>query len=75
MKNVYTGLIRLYAAYNMSNPQLYTLAQCTFVGVLVLYLGEMIIWQTVRMKEAVFPFVISGVGITWMIMQRGWYLS
>ncbi|PLB44536.1 hypothetical protein P170DRAFT_440803 [Aspergillus steynii IBT 23096] len=55
MKNVYSGLIRLYAAYNISNPQLYDLATVTFVGVLVLYVGELWVWRTVRVQEGWFP--------------------
>jgi len=75
VKNIYTALIRFYAAYNIDNPQLYTLAEWTFVGVLVLYLGEWAIWRTVRLKEGIFPFVIAGLGIVWMVMQRDWYLA
>ncbi|KFX97053.1 hypothetical protein V495_03457 [Pseudogymnoascus sp. VKM F-4514 (FW-929)] len=75
VKNVYTGLIRLYAAYHIGNPQLYTLAQWTFVGVLVLYVGELAIWKTVRMKEGAIPLVTAGLGILWMTIQRDWYLS
>jgi hypothetical protein len=59
----------------MGNPQLYTLAQWTFIGVLVLYVGEMAIWKTVRLKEGVIPLVTAGLGILWMTVQREWYLS
>lgn len=75
IKNIYTGLIRFYAAYHVGNPQLYTLAQWTFAGVLVLYLGELVIWQTVRLKEGAIPLVTAGLGLLWMVVYRDWYLS
>ncbi|KAK8090484.1 hypothetical protein PG997_005445 [Apiospora hydei] len=74
-KNLYTSLIRLYAAYHVANPQLYDLATCTFAGVLWLYVTELAAYKTVRMREATFPFVTAGVGLVWMVMQREWYRS
>jgi hypothetical protein len=72
--NMYTGLIRFYAAYDISNPALYSLALWTYVGVLLLYGSELVVWRTVRLREAVIPLVTAGVGITWMVAQKDWYL-
>ncbi|KAK7949438.1 hypothetical protein PG996_000026 [Apiospora saccharicola] len=73
-KNLYTSLIRLYAAYHLTNnPQLYDLAAWTFAGVLWLYGSELAVYKTVRMREASFPFVTAGVGLVWMLVQRDWY--
>ncbi|KAI0882827.1 uncharacterized protein GGS22DRAFT_190808 [Annulohypoxylon maeteangense] len=36
VKNFYTSFIRFYAAYHITNPQLYDLALMTFIGVLFL---------------------------------------
>jgi hypothetical protein len=66
MKNVYTALIRGFAAYHITNPQVYDLATCTFVGVLFLYGSELVIYRTVRMREAIFPFINAGGGLLWM---------
>ncbi|KAH8808825.1 hypothetical protein F5884DRAFT_834338 [Xylogone sp. PMI_703] len=74
-KNLYTALIRAYAAYHISNPQLYSLATWTFIGVLFLYGGEFFIWNTVRLKEGMFPFITAGLGLVWMVLQRDWYLN
>ncbi|KAH6897405.1 ergosterol biosynthesis protein-like protein Erg28 [Thelonectria olida] len=63
VKNVYTSLIRLYAAYHIRNAQLYDLAILTFVGVLGLYVPERFVYGTVRTKEALFPFVTAGLAI------------
>lgn len=75
VKNFYTSLIRFYAAYNISNPLMYDLAIWTFVGVLFLYITEVVIYKTTRLREASFPFVIAGTGFLWMMLQRDWYLS
>lgn len=75
VKNVYTGLIRLYAAYDLANQAVYDLAVVTFVGVLALYVPERFLYGTVGKRESVFPFVTAGTGLVWMLMQRGYYLS
>ncbi|KAL7628030.1 hypothetical protein AAE478_002226 [Parahypoxylon ruwenzoriense] len=75
VKNFYTSFIRLYAAYHITNPQLYDLAIWTFVGVLFLYITEVFVYKTARFREAAFPYVIAGISLVWMVMQRDWYLS
>lgn len=75
VKNIYTSLIRLYAAYNISNPQVYDLAIFTICGVLFLYGGEVFVYKTSRMKEMWFTFLLSCPGLVWMITQRAWYTS
>ncbi|KAJ5084490.1 ergosterol biosynthesis protein-like protein Erg28 [Penicillium alfredii] len=72
-KNIYTCLIRLYTAYHVSNPQLYDLAMWTWVGVFVLYISELLVFRTARMKEATYPLVLSTLALTWMVSQRSWY--
>ena len=74
VKNIYTGAIRLYAAFNIQNEALYNLSILTFVGVLGLYGLERFVYGTVRNKEGVFPFVTAGLGLAWMISQRGSYM-
>ncbi|KAK6206029.1 hypothetical protein LQW54_007968 [Pestalotiopsis sp. IQ-011] len=75
VKNIYTGTIRLYAAYAITNGALYDLAAATFAGVLFLYGTELLVYKTVRMREGSFAFVTAGTGLVWMLSQRGWYLS
>lgn len=74
-KNVYTGLIRGYAAYHITNAQVYDLAMWTFAGVLAFYGGELLVWKTVRAREFAFPLVTAGLGLGWMWMQKGWYVG
>lgn len=75
IKNFYTAMIRLYAAYNIHDPQLYNLAILTWVGVLFLFSTELFIWQTVRAKEGWIPIATSVVGLYWMMTQKEWYCS
>lgn len=74
-KNIYTALIRLYAAYHMDNPQLYDLAIFTFVGVMFLYTTELVVWKTVRVREYLFPLITAGVGLGWMVTSKGFYVG
>lgn len=74
-KNLYTGLIRLYAAYHIGNADVYNLAIYTFVGVLALYGGEYFVWKTAGTREVTFPFVIAGSALVWMLLQKSYYLQ
>jgi len=73
IKNLYTALIRAYAAYYISNQPVYDLATWTFVGVLVLYVGEFAVWKTSGLREVCFPFLMAGTSLVWMTKQREWY--
>ncbi|KAI0439087.1 ergosterol biosynthesis protein-like protein Erg28 [Xylaria telfairii] len=75
VKNIYTSLIRFYAAYHISNPQVYDLAALTFAGVLFLYGAEVFVFKTARLQETLFSFFLSGSALVWMVSQRDWYLS
>lgn len=75
IKNIYTVLIRFYAAYNLQNRELYILAMCSFAGVLFLYSTELLIWQTVRPREAIIPLLTSSVALTWMWTQMDFYVQ
>ncbi len=75
VKNVYTALIRAYAAYHITNPQVYELAMWTFAGVLFLYGSELVVYRTTRLRECSFPFVLAGTALSWMVVQKDWYLS
>lgn len=75
IKNVYTILIRLYAAYSLhQNRELYFLAMWSFAGVLFLYTTEVFIWHTVRMREASIALITAGIGLGWMWTQMDYYL-
>ncbi|RYP83374.1 hypothetical protein DL770_005394 [Monosporascus sp. CRB-9-2] len=70
VKNIYTSLIRFYGAYYITNPQVYDLTTCTFGGVLFLYVTEVYVYKTARLREAMIPFVTAGSALLWMMVQR-----
>ncbi|KAM7212894.1 Erg28 like domain containing protein [Rhypophila decipiens] len=57
VKNIYTALIRAYAAYHITNSQLYTLAMFTYVGALGLYATEVFYYKTTKVREPTSTFV------------------
>ncbi|KAK5659849.1 hypothetical protein OQA88_13312 [Cercophora sp. LCS_1] len=73
VKNFYTSLMRIYAAYYINNRELYTLAIASFAGVMFLNVGEFLIWRTSSFRSAFFPILNSGIGLVWMLSQREWY--
>lgn len=74
LKNTYTTLIRVYAAYNIEDPRLYNLALCTFVGVLIHFSSEIWWYQNSRIQELGFSLGMCGVLVVWMIVYRGNYI-
>lgn len=73
VKNIYTTLIRAFAAYHITNPELYTLAMFTYVGALGLYATEVFYYKTTRMREATSTFILTTSAIVWMASQREYY--
>ncbi|KAK6385951.1 hypothetical protein LTS17_001523 [Exophiala oligosperma] len=75
MQNLYTGSIRIFAAYNIDTPPLYYLAMLTYVGTIFLNATETFIWKTARFEETKFAFLPSSIGLVWLFTQKNWYLS
>jgi hypothetical protein len=75
IKNLYTGAIRLYAAYHITNGPLYDLATFTFIGVLILYISEAFIYRHSRVGESFIPYTMAGGGLLWAIQQRAYYVT
>ncbi|KAJ9501827.1 hypothetical protein H2202_002789 [Exophiala xenobiotica] len=75
VQNVYTGFIRILAAYDIENQALYRLAILSFAGVLFLNGSELMIWKTARLHEIKFALGPSALGLVWLITQREWYTA
>ncbi|KAA1097919.1 ergosterol biosynthesis protein, variant 2 [Puccinia graminis f. sp. tritici] len=67
------GLVRLYAAYNISNPGLYHLALGTFAIALSHFVAEAVVYKTTGWG-VVPPFIVASVSLGWMIKQYDHYL-
>ncbi|KAM7188361.1 hypothetical protein V8F33_010701 [Rhypophila sp. PSN 637] len=68
VKNIYTALIRTYAAYHITNSQLYTLAMFTYLGALGLYATDVFYYKTTKVREATSTFVLTTSAIVWMVL-------
>jgi hypothetical protein len=75
VQNVYTGFIRILAAYDIENQALYRLAILSFAGVLFLNGSELMIWKTARLYEIKFALGPSALGLVGLIIQREWYTA
>ncbi|KAL2076196.1 hypothetical protein VTL71DRAFT_1139 [Oculimacula yallundae] len=70
------SLVRIYAAYNIDNPQFYQLAFLTYVVAWGHFMSEWWVFGTARWGEGlVFPVVIASSTLVWMWMQWGFYVQ
>lgn len=71
-----TGVIRLYGAYNVSDPVLYQLSLLTHLLAATHYSGELFVFKTVRPGwEHLFPLGAGFGGSIWMALQYHNYVS
>ncbi|KAL8841836.1 MAG: hypothetical protein Q9205_002461 [Flavoplaca limonia] len=69
------SIIRLYAAYNITNPMLYQLAIWTYIVALGHFYSEWLVFGTARWgKGLAGPVIISVSSLAWMVMQWGVYV-
>ncbi|KAL9024564.1 MAG: hypothetical protein Q9196_006430, partial [Gyalolechia fulgens] len=65
-----SGLVRLFAAYNISDKNLYLLALCTYLIVLANYAGELLAFGTMKFGKGSAPSIfVATTSIVWMITQ------
>ena len=68
--------VRACAAYKIHNPEIYFLAQWTFGVALLHFVGELLVFRTMRLGQGVVPVMtVATVGTVWMGVQRGFYLG
>lgn len=75
MMNMLMGAIRAQAANDINNKALYDLAPMTYVGVVWFFISETMMWKTVRIGDIAFPFGLTAMGLTWMVVQRTSYVG
>lgn len=69
-------LVRLYAAYNITNPAFYQLAICTYAVAWGHFMSEWLIFGTTRLgKPLAGPLVVANASLIWMFLQWGWYVK
>ncbi len=69
------SVIRLYAAYNISNPELYQLALWTYGIALMHFASEWLIYGTARWGTGLgMAVAVASTSLLWMVNQWGWYV-
>ncbi|KAL8999901.1 MAG: hypothetical protein Q9169_001307 [Polycauliona sp. 2 TL-2023] len=69
------SIIRLYAAYNITDPMIYQLALWTYIVALGHFYSEWLIFGTARWgKGLAGPLLISVGSLGWMVAQWGVYI-
>ncbi|KAF8847771.1 hypothetical protein BDZ45DRAFT_754546 [Acephala macrosclerotiorum] len=67
-----SGFVRLYAAYNITNHQVYALATLAYVASYIHYTAETFLYRTTNlgMLGTLLSFAIDGGGLLWLL--SGW---
>ena len=69
------ALVRLYAAYHITNPQLYQLAFATYLVAALHFYSEWLVFGTARWGKGILgPAVVSVVSLGWMWSVWGDYV-
>ncbi|KAI9747755.1 MAG: ergosterol biosynthesis protein [Lichina confinis] len=71
-----SSVIRLYAAYDISNPTLYQLAFATYAVAFVHFVGEWRLFKTAAWGSGLAaPIFVATGTLTWMLLQRNFYVA
>ncbi len=71
-----TAIVRLFAAYNLNNPAFFALGFCTYLVALLHFFSEWLVFGTAKWGAPLMgPAFVSTGTLTWMILQKGFYLS
>lgn len=71
-----SGLVRLYAAYNIHDKHLYLLALCTYLIVLSHFTGELLVYGTMKVgKGLASPLFVATTSVIWMLTQWSFYVN
>ncbi|KAF2423781.1 ergosterol 28 [Tothia fuscella] len=71
-----SAVVRLYAAYYITNPQIYQLAFTTYVVAFLHFFSEWLVFGTARAGPGLLgPAVVSTASLSWMWLQWGYYVG
>ncbi|KUJ10520.1 ergosterol 28 [Mollisia scopiformis] len=69
------SIVRMYAAYNIDNPQIYQMAVLTYVVAWLHFMSEWWVFGTARWGRGLAgPVVVATGSLAWMWMQWGYYV-
>lgn len=71
-----SSVIRFYGAYYISNPLIYQLTLWSYCIAIFHFGSEWLVYRTAKLgKGLAGPLVVATTSITWMLLQRDYYLS
>lgn len=71
-----SAVVRLYAAYNISNPQVYELALVVYTIAWVHFVSEWVVFGTAAWGRGLAgPVLISTGSLVWMFSQWAFYVG
>ncbi|GAO49664.1 Erg28-like protein [Saitoella complicata NRRL Y-17804] len=71
-----SAIVRLYAAYHLTNPQIYQLTYWTYIIAFAHFGLEWMVYGTAGFgKGLIGPLVVSTSSMVWMTMQKEYYLG
>jgi hypothetical protein len=69
-------MVRLYAAYNISNPQIYQMAYWTYVIAFAHFMSEWWIFGTTKWGAPLAgPVIVASSSLIWMWLQWEYYVQ
>ncbi|KAF4628991.1 hypothetical protein G7Y89_g9157 [Cudoniella acicularis] len=69
-------VMRLVAAYNITEPSVYYLALCTYFVALSHFASEWLVFGTMKAGRGIAPvLIVPTFSIMWMTTQRNFYLA
>lgn len=71
-----SSVVRLYAAYNIHNKQVYELCLATWVIAVLHFTSEWLVFKTALMRRGLAsPILLAGITGAWMIVVKGYYVK
>ncbi|KAF2019425.1 ergosterol 28 [Aaosphaeria arxii CBS 175.79] len=71
-----SAVVRLYAAYNVTDRRIYELAFWTYGVAFAHFVSEWLVFGTCRFDAGLAgPGLVSSVSLVWMWRQWGWYVG
>ncbi|KAH3667852.1 hypothetical protein WICMUC_005252 [Wickerhamomyces mucosus] len=71
-----SSIIRFYAAYYLSNPQIYQITLASYLIAFFHFSSEWLIYKTTKLDKGLYgPLIVSTLTISWMIIQWDYYVS
>ncbi|KAH3665748.1 hypothetical protein OGAPHI_003936 [Ogataea philodendri] len=69
------AIVRIYASYYISNPQLYDVCLYSYVLALLHFGSEWLLFKTAKFGKGLLgPLIVATTSITWMVSKRNEYV-